>query len=1109
MGVTLQLILGVFLILEICRITGNNTIQQNIPLDTVDTNINLIEKLPKTDAELNIANKDTQKRINHDSKLDNSHSISNIIDQEENHTTKSQSNSNIEVDKANRDNSIKQDSNEKNRENDSRSINIQKYVSSEFQNNVYSLPIIYDDNKHLDESYLKSSTRKFVDFENFELSTPKTEFFDKKFNEAKQKLEQEYESNGFEDFHHDNDHHNIHEDFEDMDDQNEGDLHLRQLFGDPTTSLDYKEQMNVSKNNTIDKNSKHDDLLIERMKKINFISTYSSTSTYRYDFKEDTLQPETSSPKTSFETTGKSTTLTKPPTNNNSYILSNKIESETIKAIHPFSENSTKSYRNENDLVPKKQTAEENKISNTITTNREDTTTENIPTKSITVTSRNEVALGVEESSSEEYSTQKDEFTTIKKIEITPTANIDTTVMSEKSTTSSEIYTTTSDKLSTTTEEPTTLVETDISVTDSEETTIDSDEKATSTSETNISNQETTTSTPETTISNQETTTFNPETTEEMTSTTLDTQSSEITVSHKESTNEALDSTSGYTTVISTTQQITLSPITNYLKDQTTLAEIVTTNTDDTEINSSSLRISKGVIITESTSEVIDTTTEMFTSTDIIKTSFIPPNLVTTTTETPTTLVPLIMNVSHSSEDTTTLDTTVTTIEFVHVETRDNHTTLLPETLSPNFSYPVPHGNNSRSMNDSGSSEQTTIETTTEEEITETSASTEHATIDNSEDNSGKIAAIVISTVGALCLVLLAGLLYLMRKRQKRFNYKQRCRPINLDDYSVDNLSVYNSLRRKADRQSKRSYGNPAFEDPVAVTHPLNFPALAKFAANTEDIKAEFEEIPQITAKTSELPEGCEPKNRYANVIPLPETRVFLKTIDGYPNSDYINANYVTGPKNTKGYYIACQAPLQDTVDDFWRMMWEQQSKVILMITHFFENGMEKCFDYLPPSEILDCNRLFGDFQVTLKKRDVKDKYIISSLQLKVVYKLKFDFVMTLRLICLLVNQIFSSNHSTFQNVVINGNMNGSAINEVNPVVVHCSPGTGRTGVVIACDIAIREFEQTRLVDIPRIVYRIRRDRASAVQTKEQYMFIYKVVSLYATKLSGGGFESF
>lgn len=69
---------------------------------------------------------------------------------------------------------------------------------------------------------------------------------------------------------------------------------------------------------------------------------------------------------------------------------------------------------------------------------------------------------------------------------------------------------------------------------------------------------------------------------------------------------------------------------------------------------------------------------------------------------------------------------------------------------------------------------------------------------------------------------------------------------------------------------------------------------MAKFATNFEDMAAEFEEIPQVTARTTELPEGCETKNRYANVIPLPETRVYLGPIDGFPNSDYINANYVT-----------------------------------------------------------------------------------------------------------------------------------------------------------------------------------------------------------------------
>lgn len=61
------------------------------------------------------------------------------------------------------------------------------------------------------------------------------------------------------------------------------------------------------------------------------------------------------------------------------------------------------------------------------------------------------------------------------------------------------------------------------------------------------------------------------------------------------------------------------------------------------------------------------------------------------------------------------------------------------------------------------------------------------------------------------------------------------------------------------------------------------------------------------------------------------------------------------------------------------------------------------------------------------------------------------------------------------------------------PMVIHCSPGTGRTGTVIACDIGIRDFEISRTVDVPKTVYKIRRDRANAVQTKDQYIFVYKV----------------
>lgn len=62
---------------------------------------------------------------------------------------------------------------------------------------------------------------------------------------------------------------------------------------------------------------------------------------------------------------------------------------------------------------------------------------------------------------------------------------------------------------------------------------------------------------------------------------------------------------------------------------------------------------------------------------------------------------------------------------------------------------------------------------------------------------------------------------------------------------------------------------------------------------------------------------------------------------------------------------VPWQAPLDDTVADFWRMIWEQETRVVVMLTDFVEKGIDKCADYLPPSETLDCHRLYGDFQVS------------------------------------------------------------------------------------------------------------------------------------------------
>ncbi|XP_058454935.1 mucin-5AC isoform X2 [Malaya genurostris] len=467
------------------------------------------------------------------------------------------------------------------------------------------------------------------------------------------------------------------------------------------------------------------------------------------------------------------------------------------------------------------------------------------------------------------------------------------------------------------------------------------------------------------------------------------------------------------------------------------------------------------------------------------------------------------------------------------------------------------------------------------------------------EGGSGAVVAVVASLLSVALVLLLIAAYVLLRKRQAQVSYGQRCRPVGLDAYSLDNVSVYNSVRRKGNtmRMSKRSYGNSAFEDPGLKTNPLTVAELANIIQNKTAMYDEFKEIPNVTARADEVPDGCEEKNRYANVVPLPETRVHLKRINEDEKTEYINANFVKGPKDSSNYYIACQAPMENTINDFWRMIWEQNSKVIIMATDLSENGVEKCAEYLPPSVVLDNNRTFGDFQLTLKNRENKEKYTISTVHLRNTQTNTWREIMHFwyqwpdsgvpidesSIIAMLLEArsysrlapaemadasagitsiaeedgtesdqssaapaVSAANGSaTDSSVVAVGNNNvdnsstttnnnssskttndGGAPNSIvsnggtldkhkslqrtqGPLTVHCSPGTGRTGTIIACDVALRAVEiPPRTVDIPHIVYYVRRGRASAVRTREQYELIYRVANVYATKLTGPTIET-
>nr|XP_055061538.1 protein tyrosine phosphatase receptor type Db isoform X12 [Misgurnus anguillicaudatus] len=225
------------------------------------------------------------------------------------------------------------------------------------------------------------------------------------------------------------------------------------------------------------------------------------------------------------------------------------------------------------------------------------------------------------------------------------------------------------------------------------------------------------------------------------------------------------------------------------------------------------------------------------------------------------------------------------------------------------------------------------------------------------------------------------------------------------------------------------------------------------------------------------------PKNRYANVIAYDHTRVLLSNNDGVPGSDYINANYIDGYRR-QGAYIATQGPMPDTFSDFWRMVWEQHTSNIIMITKLEEKSRNKCDQYWPSRgtetyglmqvSLLDtaelatyCVRTFALFKSGCgEKREVR-QFQFTAWPDQGVPEHPTPFLAFLR-------RVKACNPP-----------------DAGPIAVHCSAGVGRTGCFIVIDAMLERLKQEKTIDVYGHVTLMRSQRNYMVQTEEQYVFIY------------------
>ncbi|XP_034948377.1 receptor-type tyrosine-protein phosphatase N2 isoform X2 [Chelonus insularis] len=243
-------------------------------------------------------------------------------------------------------------------------------------------------------------------------------------------------------------------------------------------------------------------------------------------------------------------------------------------------------------------------------------------------------------------------------------------------------------------------------------------------------------------------------------------------------------------------------------------------------------------------------------------------------------------------------------------------------------------------------------------------------------------------------------------------------------------------------------------------------------------------------ATTAALQKNNAERNRSGSILPYDHSRVVLNDLRNINNVDYINASTITDHDPRNPAYIATQGPLPQTAADFWQLVWEQGSVVIVMLTRLTEEGRAMCHRYWPE----EGSELYHIYEVHLVSEHIWcDDYLVRSFYLKNSTTGETRTVTQFHFLSWPENRIPQSTKALLE---FRRKVNKSYRGRSCPIVVHCSDGAGRTGTYCLIDMVLNRMAKgAKEIDIAAALEHIRDQRPGMVATKQQFEFVLVAVT--------------